>query len=414
VRPGQPAHPLAPRPPGCPALAALRDVALIVGHLLLAGLIGLLDFWTGPYLSFSIFYLLPVAGCAWWGGFPHSILVALGAALAGHAVDLVENPTIPPLAGVWNGVVRFGTLTLAASLVARLHAGILRERRLARTDSLTGAANARTFYEAAQAEAERALRAGRPLTLVYVDLDDFKQLNDRLGHAAGDEALQDVVRTILPNLRGADLLARLGGDEFALLLPETEAEGAGALLERLHGVLAQEMVRKGWPVTASVGAITFLRPGSDIDSMVQRVDALMYRCKRSGKGRVEHVVVSAEGGTLHGPDKRLERRATARVLCNQATRVRPEGEGDEEFALLRDLSTTGAALRLERVFPRGTILVVEALCPGARTLLARVVRVSEETGGWVHGCTLSTRLSAEELSIWLSAPQTAGSAAAEG
>src|SRR5262249_5901959 len=146
-----------------------------------------------------------------------------------------------------------GTLALTTSLVSRLHAGILRERLLARTDPLTGAANGRTFYEAVAAEAERARRADRPLTLAYLDLDDFKQLNDRLGHAAGDAALLRVVQTVQAHLRGSDLLARLGGDEFALLLPETEAEGAAALLVRVQRLVAEEMVRQGLPVTLSIG-----------------------------------------------------------------------------------------------------------------------------------------------------------------
>jgi diguanylate cyclase (GGDEF)-like protein len=383
--------------------AGLHDALLITGSLLLAGLIGLLDLRIGPHLSVSVFYFLPVAACAWWGGFPHGILLALASAFTWHLVDGVENPAMPPVAGMWNAVVRFGTLTLAASLVARLHAGILRERRLASTDPLTGSANARTFYEAASIEAERAVRAGRPLTLAYLDLDDFKQLNDRLGHAAGDEALRELVRTVHVNLRGADLLARLGGDEFALLLPETEAEGAIALLRRLQVLLEREMARKGWPMTTSVGAITFLCPGGDVDRMVQRVDAMMYRAKREGKGRLEHAVTPNEQETQWEDRGGVERRATARVLCNRVARVRQEGEAVEEFATLRDLSVAGAGLRLERPLSLGTVLVVEPLGPTRRTLLARVVRVSAEGGGWLHGCVLSTRLNAEELRGWLAA-----------
>src|SRR5207253_5185332 len=114
------------------------------------------DYGTGPYLSFGIFYLIPVAACAWYGGFPHGTLMALAAAVAWNTVDALENPLIPASIGLWNGVSRFATLALASSLVARLHSGILRERLLARTDALTGAANARTFYEAVAAEAGRA------------------------------------------------------------------------------------------------------------------------------------------------------------------------------------------------------------------------------------------------------------------
>src|SRR5262245_23499634 len=136
----------------------LLGLLLLTGGLFLAWLVALLDYLTGPHLSFSLFYVAPVVACAWWGGFPHGIFVALAGAVGWHFVDLLENPLLPPAAGVWNGVVRFCTLALAGSLVARLHAGVLRERCLARTDPLTGAANARTFYETAATEAERASR----------------------------------------------------------------------------------------------------------------------------------------------------------------------------------------------------------------------------------------------------------------
>ncbi|MBO0698280.1 MAG: GGDEF domain-containing protein, partial [Zavarzinella sp.] len=216
-------------------------------------------------------------------------LVAIASTVAWCAVDLADQPAAPPAAAVWNGVTRFGILVLVASLAARLHAGILRERRLARTDALTGAANGRHFYEAVAATADQARLTREPLTLAYLDLDDFKQVNDRLGHAAGDSVLTYVAETIRSEVGTAGLLARLGGDEFALLLP-AGAAAAGALLNRLHKRVTAGMKEKGWPVGLSVGAVTFPRPGEDVDRMVQRADALMYGAKRNGKGRVEHAV----------------------------------------------------------------------------------------------------------------------------
>jgi diguanylate cyclase (GGDEF)-like protein len=251
-------------------------------------------------------------------------------------------------------------------------------------------------------EAERARRASRPLTLAYFDLDNFKQLNDQFGHAVGDEALRCFVQTLQVHLRIADLLARLGGDEFALLLPETGAEGAVALLSRLQEHLAREMERKGWPVTLSVGAVTFQRPLEDVDLMIQRVDALMYAAKRKGKGRIEHALVGdgaeAEAETKAG----LERRATTRALSNRTARIGRGGQDDEqeEFAAIRDVSAAGIGLHLKRRLPDDTILMIEPLAPGARILLARVMYTNPEEDGWRHGCELSTRLSVEELLFW--------------
>jgi diguanylate cyclase (GGDEF)-like protein len=388
--------------PLAPFRDGVRGGLLIFGSLLFVALIALLDYATGPNLSLSIFYLIPVAACAWWGGFPHGILLSLTGAVTWHAVDLIENPMIPPGAGVWNGIVRFGTLTLISSLVSRLHASVLREHLLARTDPLTGAANGRTFYEAATAEAERAGRSSQPLTLAYLDLDNFKQLNDQLGHAAGDAALVHVVRSIHPNMRTYDVLARLGGDEFALLLPETDGDGASALLDRLQQVLTQELARAGWPVTLSVGAVTFLRPAGDVDLMIQRVDALMYRAKRKGKGRVEHTVLEEETWYSEEEGRGIERRATARILCDHPARVRREvGESAEEFATICDIADGGIGLHMDDRLPSGTLLLVECLLPGSTPLLARVVHVVAEQGKWRHGCQLPTRMAVEEIRRWL-------------
>jgi diguanylate cyclase (GGDEF)-like protein len=387
-------------PPVSALLNGLQEGLLVGGAILLVLLIALLDYETGPHYSFGIFYLIPVAACAWWGGLSPGILLALAAALGWHMVELMENPLIPLTAQVWNGVARFGMLVLTSSLISRLHGGMRRERLLARTDPLTGAANARTFYEAAAAEAERARRSDRPLTVAYLDLDNFKQLNDGLGHAAGDAALLHVVERIRQDLRGSDLLARLGGDEFGLLLPGVEPEGAAALLARLQGILAEEMERKGLPVTLSIGAITFHNPHADVDRMVHQVDALMYEAKRKGKGRLEHTVVREQ---LRQEWPGCERRATARVLCDRVARVRRGESGDapEEFAMIRDLSALGVGLYLDRRLPLGSLLIIEPLAPGAKALLARVLHASEEEGRWRHGCELSTRLSDDDLRSWL-------------
>jgi diguanylate cyclase (GGDEF)-like protein len=361
-----------------------------------------LDYATGPDLSVSLFYLIPAAVCAWWGGLPHGILLALAGAVAWHVVDGIENPQIPSAIQVWNGIVRFGTMALISSLVSRLRGGILREHRLARTDPLTGAANGRTFYEVAAADAERARRNDRPLTLAYLDLDNFKQLNDRLGHAVGDAALRQVVQVIQPNLRKYDILARLGGDEFALLLPETDGEDAVGILARLQTQLTSDMARRDWPIMLSIGAITFLCPSSDVDLMIRRVDAMMYGAKRKGKGRIEHSILAQAPKAEENQGGGVERRATARVLCDQAARVRMEGGEDTQqaFATVHDISKTGVCIFLDRPFPVGTVLLVEPMQAGAPTLLARVVHAVADGGKWRHGCELSTRLGEEEMSSW--------------
>ncbi len=368
---------------------------------LLTGLVALLDLATGPHLQFGIFYLAPVAVCAWWGGFSPGLFVAVIAAAAGHVVEEIEAPAVSVAAGMWNDVVRLGTFTLVCSLVARLRAGMMRERQLARTDPLTGAANARTFYESAAAESDRARRAEGPLTVAYLDLDHFKHLNDRHGHAAGDEALRQIVRTVRLHLRSTDLLARLGGDEFAVLLPGVGSTSAMAVLARVQDAVAEEMTGRGWPVTVSIGAVTFMRPPVDVDVMIRRVDGLMYAAKRSGKARIEHIVIGAEGEKSGPVWWGVERRATTRVVCDRAARVSRDGETEGEFATLRNISVAGVGVYMERRLPLDTLVVIEPLSPQVRTLLARVVRVEPDGTGWMHGCVLAHTLESKGLGGWV-------------
>lgn len=393
-------------PPHGSRSKSLRGALLLTAALLSIALVALLDAGSESRLSLALFYLVPVAACAWWGGFAPATLVSLAGAVAWHVVDCLEAPAESPAVRVWNGVVRFSILALTACVFARLHASVRRERRLARTDPLTGAANGRTFYEAAHAEAGRASRTCSALTLAYLDLDNFKPLNDRLGHAAGDAALRCVVETAQLHLRASDLLARLGGDEFALLLPETGAEGALAVLARLQERVAREMAAKGWSVTLSIGAVTFLRPPADVDLMVRRVDALMYAAKRKGKARVEHAVVRDALDREEEKRQWVERRATARVLCDRKAKVRGQSqEGDEAaFASIHDISAGGVGLHLDKEFPVGGLLMIEPLSSAGRTLLARVLRTNPVAGGWSHGCELASPLSPEDLRRWLGEP----------
>jgi len=373
----------------------------VTAAVLFLTLVALLDCQSQSRFSIYLLYFLPVAACAWSCGFSYGILMAVAGTVAWYEIDLVRGPTSFLPVAVCNGILRFGMLAFTSSLLSRLHASILRERLLARTDPLTGAANGRTFYEDAEAEVERARRQVRPLTLAYLDLDNFKLLNDQLGHAAGDAALVRLAQTLRINLRRADLLARLGGDEFALLLPETDFKGAVTLLNRLHERVSQDMVLAGWPVTLSIGAITFDLP-LDLDKMIQQADALMYRAKSKGKGRVEYAAVT------HGQDcqvqdrRRVERRATTRVLCRQTVRVRP-GESLESWqglATICDISARGVGMQQENPFPTGTLLIIEPLFLGGKALLARVVNLHQVRGGWRHGCELATQLNDEELRSW--------------
>jgi diguanylate cyclase (GGDEF)-like protein len=379
--------------------SSVRGLFIVLAGLPLVVLIALLDHWSGRRLSLGLLYPIPVALAAWRGGLPCGLLVALAATGIWHIADCLSQPELSLAAVLVSGVVRFGAFTLVASLLGRLRLSLLHEKALARTDALTGAANGRTFYEAACLAIEGSLRSGVPLTLAYLDLDNFKHLNDRHGHAAGDEALRRAARAICANIRATDVLARLGGDEFALLLPGLVGEDVQALLDRLCRVVGQVMAAEGWPVTLSVGAATFAQPCRDIDLMLRRADAMLYRAKRGGKGRVEHELVLE-------PDRsqsRVERRVAARVLCGFDAWIRVgRSEGDpDDLACVRDISATGIGLQLQRRLPAGTLLAVDPLDGrGPRTVLAQALWSAPCGDGWLHGCLLAAPLGEEELLSW--------------
>ena len=314
-------------------------LVLAAGGFSLVTVIGFLDFLTGPELSFAIFYLVPIAFGAWWGGFAQGILLAMACVSSWQAVEIAEGSAVSPIIQLWNGTARFGIFVITSSLLWRLRVALYLEKMLGRSDPLTGAANGRTFYESVSQTVERSLRTEQPLTLAYLDLDNFKWLNDKLGHAAGDQALCLLVQTIQQNLRATDVLARLGGDEFALLLPECGEMDARAILERIRERFSHEMQRRKWPVTLSIGATTFPQPVRNVDAMVRHVDALMFQAKKAGKNRIVHHLMRESELELELAGVKVhERRATARVLCDRPARVASEGEADgvDDFARVRE------------------------------------------------------------------------------
>lgn len=169
---------------------------------------------------------------------------------------------------------------------AKLKDALERERDNARNDFLTGIANRRAFYEIAATEAQRSRRYGRPLTLVYVDLDNFKAVNDSLGHDAGDELLVEVAATIQSAVRTTDTVARLGGDEFAVLLPETDKDSGEVVTRKLQHALLATMQEHNWCVTFSIGLISFRTPPESVTEMIRKADEVMYSVKLRGKNSV--------------------------------------------------------------------------------------------------------------------------------
>jgi diguanylate cyclase (GGDEF)-like protein len=186
----------------------------------------------------------------------------------------------------WNTSVRLALFLIATQFLTLLKSQSNIEKNLSRTDGLTGVMNGRGFAEAAEMMFELASRHGRPTTIAYIDLDDFKQVNDQHGHREGDKVLQTIGEILLKSVRKTEVAGRLGGDEFAIALPETNETGAQAVFNKLRTNLAQAMQEHNWPVGFSIGVISFDLPPANFDEAVRLADALMYKVKKSGKNNI--------------------------------------------------------------------------------------------------------------------------------
>ncbi len=181
-----------------------------------------------------------------------------------------------------------------------LHKAQLLERlqHTASTDGLTGVANRRSFDSYIGREIARATRTGAPLSLVMVDIDHFKKLNDTLGHVAGDEVLRQVAHGLSEASRAVDIVSRYGGEEFAVLLPGTNRETADLVASRLHEAVPESVSRV--PVTASMGIATFPEDAPDGITLIEAADSALYAAKRGGRNRYVHACDVPAGVEGHG------------------------------------------------------------------------------------------------------------------
>jgi diguanylate cyclase (GGDEF)-like protein len=150
--------------------------------------------------------------------------------------------------------------------------------------------NHRAFVEKVATENRRLQRHPNSLTLAYIDLDNFKRVNDHHGHAAGDTLLLSIAQVMTTTVRSTDFVARLGGDEFAILLPDTNSEAAKSVMAKVQEKLLQHLQEQNYRVTFSIGAVTFAAMRDNPAEMIYMADETMYAVKQRGKNGIEYRV----------------------------------------------------------------------------------------------------------------------------
>ncbi|MGA7938175.1 MAG: GGDEF domain-containing protein [Kovacikia sp.] len=261
---------------------------MVVGSFLLL-LLGIIDYLTTADISLAIFYLIPITFGTWFAGRWCGFFLSLEAALIWWIDERhIKSESYFWLVS-WNTMINLGFFLITSYLLSNLKLSYEREKYFARTDSLTRAVNHRHFLELLQLEVDRSKRYNYALTVAYIDVDNFKAVNDRLGHSAGDRLLCLISQVAHEQIRSIDTVARLGGDEFALLLPQTDYEQGETVLQRLQRKWMETVQDESFPVSFSIGAATFSRLPKSADAVIEQVDRLMYAVKNRGKNGLEHV-----------------------------------------------------------------------------------------------------------------------------
>jgi len=259
---------------------------IILVALLIVALISIVDLVSGYEISISIFFLIPVAITTWYGGHRTGIFFCFLSAIMWFLIDYFGHAYSLAAAPYWNGLVRLGFFLITEGLLNQIKAHLHIEKMLSRTDDLTNLLNVRGFAEQVGKLFAVATRHSRPVVIAYIDVDNFKKVNDEFGHSEGDKVLQVVGNIISSSLRTTDVAGRLGGDEFAIVLPETDQAGAKSVFDTLRGALLQETQQHNWPISFSIGAVSFDAPSASLDEAIKIADSLMYQVKASGKNNI--------------------------------------------------------------------------------------------------------------------------------
>lgn len=263
----------------------------------LTAAIGFIDYWTTYEVSILVFYLIPVGLSAWYIGprFGWGISI-LGASVWLGADTASGHPYSSTWMPFWNASIRLCSFATVALLLGRLHALLNLTVSLARFDGLTGLLNARSMKHDYEHVAQFARRHRQTVSLGFIDLDDFKCINDNFGHQAGDEVLVAVATRLSEQARNSDLVGRVGGDEFVVLLPHTDLAGAKTFFLTLRASLIELASAKHWPIGFSVGVAVISDPPQLAETAFSLADSLMYDVKKSGKNEVRLVEFHGESG----------------------------------------------------------------------------------------------------------------------
>jgi diguanylate cyclase (GGDEF)-like protein len=260
--------------------------------LLIAGLISYADYLTGIEIQLSILMLFPIYFVTWYTGFSNGLILSFICAGSFLIEPIIKRKLFfNPWEISGNTIILLMFFIIFTFVLSKLRQELVKNILMSRTDNLTGLLNSRAFFEVAEQERIRSIRDGHPFTLCFLDLDNFKKINDTLGHLTGDELLRIVADVLKAGVRKTDIVARLGGDEFCIVFLEAGKEAAEELAFKLHEALYNELRKRGWEVTPSMGVAIFYKIPGTINDILHHADQLMYSSKKAGKNKFRTDVI---------------------------------------------------------------------------------------------------------------------------
>lgn len=257
------------------------NFALGVAFMIIAGVA---DVMAPEAYMFGFLYMITIAFTTWFAGKKAGLIISV-CCTALWATDRIIADIYPY---IWNVLSALVSFCIVSILLSKMRMMFELERTLSRRDPLTGVMSLRAFSEFAEYEILRHRRKCSPFSVAYLDLDNFKLINDRFGHKKGDELLKVVVKCLVANLRNTDVIARMGGDEFMIFFPETNQIAAKVVTQKVKEGLLQLSVDSKWPTTFSMGVLTCTQGDCSLDEVISRADKLMYEVKDAGKNDVRY------------------------------------------------------------------------------------------------------------------------------
>jgi diguanylate cyclase (GGDEF)-like protein len=193
---------------------------------------------------------------------------------------------------VWNTLVRFSFFVIVMLLICTVNSLYRKFQSEARHDYLTGLVNTRYFYDILQTELKRFKRYKQPFSIAYIDIDNFKKVNDLMGHLQGNVLLKTISQKLSATVRSSDTPARMGGDEFVILLINTDEQQAQTAIKKLEKEISQVIKMNTWPVSLSVGVVIYKKLPKSVDDAIKMADDLMYEVKSRGKNNAFYKIFS--------------------------------------------------------------------------------------------------------------------------